>query len=923
MEEKSEDTTEKTTSTQTEPTQGYKTLQDAGELKFRRIDSQDGALNTVIFKPISVLQRKNNTNFIIAEAGFEHQIYKIENQTIKFVSNHKVDIPIRIHGFFRVITENHLRYCFPIKDIEKRNHHIEFFKEHKIDWKTDSNLVFELEYGIGKPRVIKAKYLGEMKKDFGDFEEWNFMDMFDNQKALFNRSLSLFKGLRKPDEENYMSKSKRQAFFLAEFGKQYTNLSKRVFQFNLPTKGMYGYEAKLSKDKLKVSALLEDVAGFYDPQEKFYLENWEPGEAEKLKPFIKVDKNMLTIGLVDFRKKVVPVQTLVSIYELLGGLDLRMNVSLSFFNITTIDYSIELDLLILEAWFNFQYSVEDTDELKSVIGPENGVGDQPKQKRSLLYLNRYQRESQNIFEITKARFKVWNVYSKEKRRVEIENLGYRENSYFKKNQGTVTTFDEDQDKIKIEVFSKGVESEEGLEEDQTAPKPGGVSTEDGRIEKTVLEIPKQDLLENRGINCYGVRSAFMINQNHLLIASATKMLLYDIESKDLLSDYEYCKNAPYNYDDALLDQDILITPNGREGYIEVLKISITDNSPSFRPLGIIDLKSFDPLFHSIKKLIAFRKIDKKRVYELKALVKWMNSTESDVTNEMIYSLRFELPSEAEGDLQAPKTLEGSIDLKASKFLNSFSSGTAAYLKNRKWYFVSKNYRRTSCLVRSLDDTSVSMFRHLSDPTGKNRYIDKVHLKDNKIYLALEGRDSKLLALVESPGKDSNGKTMVVPVLKKSMELPSRGAEVYFDEVTELFRIFLLGDSKEEKTEGKTLKVLDEELEVVDQFLLPLMGKVERFSVINQDSIHLIFKRFREVEEDVSNENEGVMKEDSKVSLILNLTESNFKRLVVEGEGPLFGPPHDLGGGQLLGFTEFYNSLEDGCSDGIYVPSNNQ
>ena len=54
-----------------------------------------------------------------------------------------------------------------------------------------------------------------------------------------------------------------------------------------------------------------------------------------------------------------------------------------------------------------------------------------------------------------------------------------------------------------------------------------------------------------------------------------------------------------------------------------------------------------------------------------------------------------------------------------------------------------------------------------------------------------------------------------------------------------------------------------------------------------------------------------------VSMLLNLARLRFKRLVVDGDGPLFSAPHPFEGGHLIGFSRDYLQFQEKNSDGIY------
>ena len=896
--------------------QSLNTLRDEGELTFRRLQSKEGKFYQTLFNPVSILQRKHNNNkFIILESQLEHQLYKIENHKLIFVSHHRVEIPVTTQNYFRGITEHHMRYFFKKSSIEKRTNHLKFFEEKKIDWNTPSLLVFELEYGIGKPKVIKAQFVGEMNLNDGDFSDWGFKDMYDNQKALFNRRLSLVRGVKKAEGGDLGpigSISSRERFFLAEFGNQYKNLIKPIFRFNLKQSKIKGYQDKVLIDKSKVLKMEGDGCGFFNTENKFYLENWEPGKAEKLKPFIKIEREMIIVGLIDFRKRIIPVKGLVSVFELINSLQFRTDFSPTFFNIVRIDYWVELDMLVMDSWLNFGYRVDETENLKSVVEDENEEG---RRKLALLNARRFYVDQDGflVSEVKRVRFKVFGMFSKPERRVEAETLCYTEGASFTKSVGVVTSFEEDRSSIRVKVLSKGAAMKisscqeqkggEGVERNTQRE----VKEENGVIRTSRLNILKKALGLEAEINAHGVKSAFMVDEDHLLITTSTNLLLYDIHSSNLLSTYEYSLNVPVSLAYSLIHQNIMVSSHNRQGYLQFLRITLDeDNSPKFETLGIIYLRKFKKLFHSITKLLGFRKISGD-TYDVKAKVKVRKGEESNLIEESILSLRLELPNSEIDKRNFPRVLSSDFDF-------SLRPGHAyldckTYFKNNKWNHVFLNNNRPFAIQIDIEKGSLKVFANHSNLIERNRLVEKFFLKDNLGYFYLRRENDMVLQVIDYHEPRQEGEMIGRNCLKTLMM--DQSTKVYFDAITELFRIFVISRN----LRGKKLLVLDEELEEVLSVDLPNLERVVDFNVISEDCIHLVGREYLS-----GNGETEPNQENMKVSLIVNLAELSLKRLVVEGEGegPLFGVPHNIGGGRFLAFTRDYDSMQEKDSSGIYV-----
>ena len=913
MEETSkEDQSKKTELKGNKEDQVDKTLKEGGELEFRSLESKDQELNPILYKPVFVKQRKNNTEFIIAESRFyEHQIYKIENQKITFVSSHKIEIPIKVQTYNKCITENHIRYICPKELIERRKHHEEFFKTHGIEWGKDpSFLVFEAEYGIRKPRVIQAKFLGELKKQAGGFKGWVFEDMFDNQKDLFNRSLSLFKARKKQKPgEWFDSASDLEAYFLGEFGSQYPNLTKRIFEFNLSPLGLHGYQEKIRKDRERLEEKFLGNPGFYGSG-KLYLENWEPGFAEKLKPFIKVDKKMMIIGLVDFRKKIVPVKALISIYELFASLSFKSQFMLTFCNLIGIDYSAEIDMLALEVWVNLRFVVENPENIDSVIEVGSDEGSISQKNPSLIRSgNRLYEEAGTCYETAKVRFKIWNVFDETRRRIEGQNLGYTGNSSFKKSQGTMTFFDENSKRIQIHVYSKG--SKEGEKSNTEGEEEEGHPKGYSLVEKTELIIDKEELFRTAGVSGNAVKTAFMVDSEKLVVVCGPTMLLYELKSSTLLSSCGYSQDATIYK--SLVEKDIMVEANDDQGYLQVFRISTNDsNLASFKRLGTIHLKDIEPLFHSISKLLAFKNVDHE-TYEIKVIAEWMKSEHSSITSELIYSVRFTINDADESTSQPLKISKSSIDHRLTEETAGWN--VRAYFKQKKWKIVLFQRNQALCIEQGLNSDSGSIFADRLDFRGGEggiHYIHRVYLAENRVYLDTELTEGRILKRIEYGVNGEGVQRIANEDTIKTLAI-SESANVYFDESTEKFRIFV--EEPSEDLEGKVFKVLDGEFEVIKEFYFPGLDRVDHFKVISENWVYLACSvRFQE-DSNPGDEYGEQYAGPKKVSLIINLAEMVMRKLVVQGEGALLGDLYDVGGGNLLSFSRDGDS--DG-SDGFYA-----
>ena len=354
-----------------------KTLNNAGELVFRRLESQTALFYQNKFCPLPIHQRKTNTHFIVINTDRLYKTFQInENHQIEFKSSHIIEFPIFSKGYCRAFSEDHLHYFFKKKAVEKRKSAINFFKENSIAWDTPSWLGFGLRIGTGQPERTPANFYGETRYQESDREEMKVRDFFDNQKPLLNSGICLYLG--KSQEKIYHDQGgqeRGQVYFLSRFHKKYSDLVKHLFEFHLKPERLFGYEKKVVEDFEKISPKFSNICNFFEHCQSFIIENDEPGTAKKLMPFTQVDNYMIIVGLVDIRKRVIPIKRLVSMYELLSLLEFNYPPAVTFFNILVIDYSAELDVLILDTWINFVFEADDLDKIDSVIS-NRGEGDE-------------------------------------------------------------------------------------------------------------------------------------------------------------------------------------------------------------------------------------------------------------------------------------------------------------------------------------------------------------------------------------------------------------------------------------------------------------------------------------------------------------------------------------------------------------------
>ena len=756
-----------------------------------------------------------------------------------------------------------------------------------------------LKIGVDQPQTIKVSYLGEYSHSHPESENrlCSVLDIFDNQKPLLNDGKCLFRR----DSKISMVKSSSE-YYISRFEPKNQNLMKELFQFNLSPDKFSGYKEKIKIDKTTISSKLVKTLEFYQICQRLHMINYEPGYSKKLMPFVKADRSALIVGLIDLRRRVIPVKILISIYGLLADLEFKQRTKISFFNILNIHFSVELDLLVFDAWLNLDFRAENRDRVESTIctGSKEGVC---RWKRGLF--EEMMDGDDGIVEIQKLRFKVFNVLKRSDRRIKVETLGYQGNPCFRASQGTVTTFEEDSLKIRISMFSKNSQVQKKMplrKQNQKTLK------EMKEIVENVIEISKSDLFESKGIRSHGVWAAFIVDTDKLLVITWRELLLYDINSGVFVSSCKYSHNIPIDYTDTKIDRNIMVSSKPSLGIIEVFRICKAEetNQGRFEFLGNLDLSKIDENLFSIESLLAFKCVND-QVCELKMILSTLRSQECSLTTESGFKVIFELPME--------ECRQEGLRIISSSRSSELTAGEGLrriYKKNQFWNTIFLNGYQT--LVHQFNSVTQTekVFSGFSRFYRFDHYFKDIHINDNKIYIEFSGESNRLIKLIEVTSSVGLLGLSTGYYLKKTLTR-NISTKVYFDEVTDLFRIFVFEMS--EKLMQTQFVILNEELDVVNKYTIPFLEDIRQFRVISNDYLHILGTEFSTVG-DLNNsiDREGYTQ---NVSLIINLAGNTYKRLVVEGEGPLFGTPFYLGGGEFFSLSRDYKSVGEKSSDGVY------
>ena len=281
----------------------------------------------------------------------EHKLYQIkENSQIEFASEHKVVFPFaELEKAAMNITEDNLIYILT----KEKNRSIsaelkQFLERNEMEWDGSAKLAFECSYGPGMPKDLKLDFLGKIKGhssgEGGKFEIGQFVE---TQVPIINQKLLVVKCAL--DKSTFRLSQDNWTYFLAEFDIRNQNLIRRVFLFNLSHSLKPYYQDKLRRDKdgLPEYFGLKMITG-YRPK-GFFLSNnntREPGCVQKFTTFLYIETEMVTIGVLDLRRRRMVAKRLVSIYELFEGHELAECIEGPLCTILDVEYCLEADILV-------------------------------------------------------------------------------------------------------------------------------------------------------------------------------------------------------------------------------------------------------------------------------------------------------------------------------------------------------------------------------------------------------------------------------------------------------------------------------------------------------------------------------------------------------------------------------------------------
>ena len=436
--------------------QAFTLSENQDRLVLREVESPEKAFLQLDTRPVLAFQRDKNQHIILTYKGKEHKIYQIKDQSIQFVSRHRVEIPIQGMPITIKASDKHLRYYFSTREVVKFESNQPFFQNHNINPRSYSRLVFEFPYGIGQPWTTNPWLRVEDNLVYGDLDcsseaiaSWRVDEYLDSQKTLIHSNLCLINASPEETVDRHFPgiQSEFEIFYLSRVSKGRPH-PQRIFKFDNYFDGQEKYENNLRQDS---EALGYGIGFNYNIQDLVWRDyckmySWRNDQSDQvgnLKPFIQIRPQMISVLLLDLRTRKTHTRAFVSIFELFQGQEfakIAFNIS---YGAPKVRYSLELDTLIVELEVFFSCVEPSQEELKA--GRED--------RKKIFSLNNSRGE--DGFRGSKLfRFTVKNLMKRQRRSVWGENLSGVMNSTVENIPRGLVHYQEDDKEVLFLVATK-------------------------------------------------------------------------------------------------------------------------------------------------------------------------------------------------------------------------------------------------------------------------------------------------------------------------------------------------------------------------------------------------------------------------------------------------------------------------------------
>ena len=880
----------------------------------------------------------------------EFRLYQVKGSQIKFASDHKIELPIDAKIDFWQITRTGIIFMARKSKIKKTPKNLTFFEENQIDFETTSSLVFKVDYGLGKPRRLQGEYLGELKSNSSGLKQCNVNSFLSHTKPLFRDNLCFWAGY---EVKGIIFPSYKKHRFLAEFSKKNKNFIRNIFDLTFEPTPDVLYDKRLKEspkatfseeyqERLCIQRIAKQDLAAATPEK----------HVENLIAMAQGDGEMLTFWLFNLRQRKIVARKLISVYELFKGLDFTEVTEFVKGKIQYLNFSSENDLLLFKGVVSFKYD----------LSPENSEQDLAARKKLLssglddIYTRdhvKFDPELQ-VFEHKRVyQFRIIDLFKARGTRIEAHVEGFCSNFKIRRSLKSFLVQKESTNELKIDILSSSAPPPKNFENFQKTQK---ISKEEKRLKKFKfgvnsdhllkeehITLPFQELFGDSQVKDFSIQLLSLFGDDKLLIASPVKLMLLNRTSGKLLSSVKYADDLHNRASQYRFAGDLCLTTLGENGCILISQILTTSTQEGgeveivFERLAQIDLRK-ERGFHCIISSIQISK-SQENVYWVSIPSDWMVDKDQIVSTPHLASVKIELGGQ-DPSTRLHKLKIGEIQLSP---LDTAPPGIAAhhYAKKGSFYRIldgREHFFYGSRIRLDSEGKSEKMGFLLKDilKNDKKKVNSTSHLGERYVYYILRDpskakyeprMDQFEIRAVELSQSDPNLKLFDKPKIAHSLTLDSV-LEIYFDQVTNIFRFFTLSKEGFEKENKVKILILDDELKIVRELVLNDVFEIKVFNIIDEELVYVVGvkrinkkaeddRRVSGYDDDDGDGEEGTF-EERRTSLLLNLRTGSVRNIVDKNGSFFFGVPFKCFDRRVIAFTSTEDAMLKDCVEGLFI-----
>ena len=815
-----------------------------------------------------------------------------------------------------IFGERSIYFIFEKQDFWRNHKIIALLEKEGIDMRSPSRVILEIPLDTTQPELIEPKIYKESTK--GEMtghqppSHLKIEHLLSSHKPLLSKDFYILSQPKKL--ENMRELGEELSYFIGELlnYRKHTKIIRKIFKFITCFKDLKSYKNKLSADERAYedsSRRPKECFYFHSSLESMFSSCGKTSYQKKIEVIFYNDQEMITILLTNPRTRKIAARSFVSFSELFKEFKLNQkadSMEAEYFNV---EYSPEIDTLSITFDLTLCYSRTNLPQIPQDLG-EKIFLDESKRTG----IPKENNDRGEIEERRKLIFQVFGVFkSGGARKVVVRPIDSKTHSLVGMHQQGLLRFFETSSQFQMKILSRRVTSYRFYSSSgknfEKIRKRAILEVKTAGIDSSVLKMDK-----GAGFPDSGIKKVQVIDQNTLLVVGSTKFMLIDSTSGDLLSSCDYSLDLELGYNSWRVTQDLIVKCSYNPARdLVVFKVdSATQEEGLFSQVGVLDLSQFEQLYR-VEGILGLAKVSDEE-YDAILKVFWIESNEITIAAPSIFYLKF----------KAGIGLKNSSDLivisgKPIFKLKSYFLGIANH-KGGNWDI---NFNPISgfkidflSLTKSTAGALNQTDRNLTQLTMNFGQIEldgtfrKTKIYGSYVYIDCDSVLSPRLRVLKFGKIDKNGKVRsLVPIKSRQME---SWTEVFFDEVTDLKRIFCFVE--QENRSSVVLKVLNQSLEEVSIIQIQGIARVVKCEAIDENRIFLAALEKSQSE---------FIKKNAK-TFILDLKQKVIRRPVGEDGKQISGIPRLFCDQRLICFQKYTDfsdylsqSIFDG-SDGIFI-----